>query len=234
MGEDDEVTALQRIFCIAATLCVALLGIVLFSYQTALAAPGDAVSGEKLFQAYCYVCHGSKGQGVGVAAKHLQTKPALLTDHRVMSKRTDEQLFDAIRYCCAGEHGTLAMPNWGEHLQAQEVWDMIAYLRTLHRQPERRGVAARGAATFTRYCWTCHGSTGKGNGVFTALYDPPPPDLTDSKRQTQLTDAELYRIISQGGAAVKRGAAMPAWGHLLTAAEIHDLIAYIRRLASQP
>jgi cbb3-type cytochrome c oxidase subunit III len=234
MGGDDDVTTRQRIFCTAATLYLALLGIVLFDYQTGLAAPGDAVSGEKLFQAYCYVCHGRKGQGDGVAAQHLQTKPRSLTDHRVMSRRTDEQLFDAIRHRGAGKHGSLAMPDWGEHLQAQEIWNLIAYVRMLHRQPAPRGIAARGAATFTRYCWTCHGPTGKGDGVFTALYDPLPPDLTDPKRQAQLTDAELYRIISQGGAAVERGAAMPAWGHLLTAAEIHDLIAYIRHLASRP
>lgn len=224
----------QRTFCIVATSCVVLLGIVLCNYQTGLAAPGDATSGEKLFQTYCYVCHGPRGQGNGVAAEHLQTKPRNLTDRRVMSKRTDAQLFDAIRYRGSGAHGTLAMPDWGEHLQAQAIWDLIAYIRTLPRQPTRHGVAARGAATFTRYCWTCHGPGGQGNGVFTALYDPPPPDLTDPKRQAQLTDAQLFRIISQGGAAVKRGAAMPAWGHLLTAAEIHDLIAYIRYLASRP
>jgi cbb3-type cytochrome c oxidase subunit III len=233
MGGDDEVTPLQRIFHIVTTSCLALLVSVLFGYQTGRAAPGDAVSGEKLFQTYCYVCHGPKGLGDGVAARNLQTKPRNLTDHRVMSKLTDAQLFESIRHRRSGAHGSLVMPDWGEHLQAQEIWDLIAYVRTLHRQPARRGVAARGATTFTRYCWTCHGPTGKGNGVFTALYDPPPPDLTDPKRQAQLTDAQLYRIISEGGAAVKRATAMPAW-HLLTANEIHDLIAYIRHLASKP
>lgn len=234
MGGDDDVTQWQRIFRSAATSCMVLLGLVLFGGQAGWAAPGDAVSGQKLFQTYCYVCHGPKGQGDGIAARNLQTKPRNLTDHRVMSKLTDEQLFDAIRHRGSGAHGSLAMPDWGEHLQTQAIWDLIAYVRTLSRQPVLRGVAARGAATFTRYCWTCHGPTGRGNGVFTALYDPPPPDLTDPKRQAQLTDAQLYRIISQGGAAVERSAAMPAWGHLLSAADIHDLIAYIRHLASRP
>lgn len=211
-----------------------LLGLVCFGEQTGWAAPGDAVSGQKLFQTYCYVCHGLKGQGDGVAAQNLKTKPRNLTDESVMSTRTDAQLFEAIRHRGAGAHGSLAMPDWGEHLQDQEIWDLIAYVRMLPRQPVLRGVAARGAATFTRYCWTCHGPTGQGNGVFTVLYDPPPPDLTDPKRQAQLTDAQLYRIISQGGAAVKRAAAMPAWGDLLSAADIYDLIAYIRYLANQP
>lgn len=224
----------QRIFRIAVTSCMALLGLILLGEQRGWTAPGDAVSGQKLFQTYCYVCHGSKGRGDGVAARNLQTKPRDLTDRRVMSTHTDEQLFDAIRYCCSNMHRSLAMPDWGEHLQEQEVWDLVAYVRTLHRQPAWRGVAARGAATFTRYCWTCHGLTGHGNGALTVLYDPPPGDLTDPKRQAQLTDAELYRIISLGGAAVNRAAAMPAWGHLLTASEIHDLIAYIRYLAIKP
>lgn len=213
---------------------MALFGLVLVAEQTGWAAPGDAVSGQKLFQTYCYVCHGPEGRGNGVAAQILQTKPRSLADHRIMSRRTDEQLFEAIRYRGSGAHGSLAMPDWGEHLQAQEVWDLVAYVRTLHRQPARRGVAGRGAVTFTRYCWTCHGSAGRGNGVFTALYDPPPPDLTDPERQAQFTDAQLYCIISQGGAAVNRAAVMPAWGHLLTAGEIRDLIAYIRHLASKP
>jgi len=228
------VTTWQRIFCRTATSCMVLLGFVWFGAQTGWAAPGDAVSGQKLFQTYCYVCHGLKGQGDGVAAQNLKTKPRDLTDDHVMSTRTDRQLFDAIRQRGSGAHSSLAMPDWGEHLQEQAIWDLVAYVRLLPRQPVLIGVAAQGAATYTRYCWTCHGPTGRGNGVFTALYEPLPGDLTDPKRQAQLTDAQLYRIISQGGAAVERSAAMPAWGHLLSASDIRDLIAYIRYLASKP
>ncbi len=170
----------------------------------------DAISGQKLFQTYCHACHGLKGQGDGVAAKHLKTKPGDLTDQGVMSKRTDQQLFDAIRHRGSDSHGSLAMLDWGEHLRGQEVWDLIAYVRTLHHQQALRGVAARGAATFNRYCWTCHAPTGRGYGVFAALYEPQPRDLTNPDRQALRTDAELYLIISQGSAAVKGFAAMPA------------------------
>ena len=223
-----------KLFRPVATTTLALLSIVLLWATPSRTTPVAVGDGQKLFQTYCFLCHGPHGQGNGVLAQNLTVKPRDLTDDTFMTTRTDQQLFDAIRNDGSSPHGPLAMPAWGNLLSAQDVWALVAYVRTLHRRPSMPGVADQGATLFARYCWTCHGTTGAGDGVFTMIYAPRPLDLADISLQTRRTDAEWYSIISQGGAAVGQSAAMPAWGHLLTAAEIRDLIAYIRRLARRP
>jgi cbb3-type cytochrome c oxidase subunit III len=150
-----------------------------------------------------------------------------------MSTRTDEQLFAAISGGGAAFHGSITMPAWNESLTEQEIWDLVAYIRTLHRKPSYAGVAARGAKLFTQYCWTCHGPGGRGDGPLSAVYRPQPRDLTDSEYLSTRTDRDLYNAISQGGPAVDRSPAMPAWGHTLQPEEIWDLVAYIRHLSQR-
>ena len=57
-------------------------------------------------------------------------------------------------------------------------------------------------------CASCHGATGKGDGVAAAALPPPKPaDWTSEKVQKQ-TDGEIFWKITNG-----RGA-MPPWKHL--------------------
>jgi cbb3-type cytochrome c oxidase subunit III len=206
----------------------------LLSPALAPAADGDAVNGHKLFQAYCSVCHGPEGKGDGVAADVLQKKPPDLTDDTFMTGRSDVQVFDAIRGNRRFAHRPLAMPDWQEALRTQQIWDVVAYVRTLHREPPYQGIPARGAALYTTYCWTCHGATGNGNGILSPLFETQPQNLTAPQVLSKRTDAELYNVIRQGGAAAGRSAGMPAWGGLLTQQEIWDLVSYLRRLAARP
>ena len=62
-----------------------------------LMARGNDIRGERLYQTYCYVCHGPEGKANGVGARHLVVKPRNLSDDAYMSSRTDQQLFDAIK-----------------------------------------------------------------------------------------------------------------------------------------
>jgi mono/diheme cytochrome c family protein len=69
-------------------------------------------------------------------------------------------------------------------------------------------------------CASCHGASGKGDGVAAAALNPKPADWTSKKVQDE-TDGELFWKISNG-----RGA-MPPWKHLQ---ERWALIRYIRSL----
>lgn len=208
-----------------ALACIVLCGWIVLTPTSTLAASGDVRSGDKLFQTYCVACHGRSGKGDGIAADELQTKPQDLTNNDFMSTRTDAQLGTAIGQRTS-PHKVLAMPDWQGLLTAQDIRDLVAYTRTLHRPPALPGIPARGAKLFTRYCWTCHGSAGKADGVFTELFTPRPQDLTERYAMARRTDTELYNVIRHG-----RGPAMPAWGHLLTPQEISDLVVYIRHLS---
>lgn len=71
-------------------------------------------------------------------------------------------------------------------------------------------------------CVSCHGASGKGDGVAAVALNPKPADWTSARVQDQ-TDGELFWKISTG-----RGA-MPSWKHLPDN-ERWALVHYVRSL----
>jgi mono/diheme cytochrome c family protein len=96
--------------------------------------------------------------------------------------------------------------------------------------PRPTGDAARGKPLFQARCISCHKVDGSG-GV--RLGGNPSPDWRDLKHVAQpaWNDSILRDCITNGRAR----SGMPAWGRTgqLKPAEIEDLIAHIRTLASQ-
>ena len=90
----------------------------------------------------------------------------------------------------------------------------------------------QGKHLFARYCATCHGDEGKGDGQNASNLSPAPPDLTTSKNVRDAT--YVRRVIAQGSAVVGRSALSPPWGRSLTAQQIEYLVAYCRALARAP
>lgn len=78
---------------------------------------------------------------------------------------------------------------------------------------------------FVEHCSSCHALDGGGNTVFGRNMYPRVPDLRDAETQ-QLTDGELYYIISNG----VRFTGMPAFGGEDTPQSIWELVLFIRRL----
>ena len=212
---------------------IVLCGVLLVWGSSALAESGNDAKGKKLYLTYCFTCYGKEGKGDGYAARYQPVKPRDLTNETSMSTRTDQQLFDAMSLGSAAFHGPMIMPAWWQSLTAQQRWDLVAYVRTLHRTPPA-GDASRGAVLYANYCWTCHGKTDKGDGPIAMAYKPRPRNLTDRAHLSRRTDYDLYNVISQGGPAVDRAAAMPAWGAVLSPQDMWDLVAYIRQLSRQP
>ncbi len=69
----------------------------------------------------------------------------------------------------------------------------------------------QGAALYQRYCASCHGIEGRGDGPVAAALSPPPPDLT----KLQSTEGELVKQIDGRRTARAHGtAAMPVWGEV--------------------
>lgn len=217
----------QHFICV---LSLVLSGLLLGRATPTMAARGNDASGKKLYLTYCFLCHGTTGKGDGFAAAVQPTKPRDLTNDAYMSARTDQQLFDAISGGGPAFHGSLTMPAWRESLTEAQIWDLVAYIRTVHRPPPA-GNASHGATLYANYCWTCHGKDGKGDGPLAVVYRPQPRTLTDQAYMSTRTDYDLYNAISQGGKMVDRSDAMPAWGPVLAPGEIWDLVAYIRQLS---
>ena len=87
---------------------------------------------------------------------------------------------------------------------------------------------AQGKHLFARYCATCHGDEGHGDGQNASNLSPAPPDIATSKNARDA--AYLRRVIAQGSAATGRSPLSPPWGRSLTAQEIEYLVAYCQAL----
>jgi len=68
-----------------------------------------------------------------------------------------------------------------------------------------------GGALYARYCASCHGVTGRGDGPVAASLDPHPADLTHSNLEL----GDLIRRIDGRSATRPHGtSAMPVWGEV--------------------
>jgi mono/diheme cytochrome c family protein len=89
----------------------------------------------------------------------------------------------------------------------------------------------QGKQVFARYCATCHGDEGKGDGQNASNLNPSPPDLTTSPN---LTDAAyVRRVIAEGSAAAGRSPLSPPWGRTLSDQQIEYVALYCRSLAAR-
>lgn len=199
---------------------------------------GDPMVGRKLYMTYCYTCHGVTGRGDGPAAARLEPKPRNLTDDASMSARKDQDLYNVISGGSPAIHRFSEMPAWKHSLYPERIWDIVAYIRTLHRPREAKGQpVARtgnldsGKRIYADYCAVCHGPEGRGDGPITGMFGPKPFDFKDNAGMAAKRDQELYEAIWGGGDAIGKSTFMPRWAGLLKEQEIWDVIAYVRVFA---
>lgn len=111
-----------------------VLGVVMLAVlsitRVAHAVPGNAVEGKTLYQRLCVGCHGMDGRG-GQMRAMLKVPPRDLTDPGYMATRSDEQLFTAIRAGGEAVGRSATMPAFAGQLSAENIWDTVAYIRTL-------------------------------------------------------------------------------------------------------
>jgi mono/diheme cytochrome c family protein len=101
-------------------------------------------------------------------------------------------------------------------------------------RPEASYELRLGKGIYARYCQTCHGETGAGDGFNAFNLDPRPRDLSDPALQKKKSDAELTDAVRRGGAGVGLSALMPPWGHTLSARQIGEVVLYVRSLGRKP
>lgn len=86
-----------------------------------------ASEGEKVFQTNCVMCHGPEGHGDGPAAQSMDPHPKNLSAFQ--KSVTDDYLFWRIS---EGKPGT-AMIAWKGILSQDQIWQLIAFVRTLRK-----------------------------------------------------------------------------------------------------
>lgn len=143
--------------------------------------------GKTVYAQNCLACHGAKGDGKGDAAAFLLPRPRnfVQANFRLRSTPpshlpTDADLFRSVSL---GLPGT-PMPPWRVNLSEDDRWAVVEYIKafsprfantnedrqtvvSLGTPPARNEVTvAEGKALFTKLaCITCHGETGRGDGI---------------------------------------------------------------------
>lgn len=216
--------------------------------------------GKQLYSQQCAACHGASGSGDGEAAYLLYPKPRdfVAARYRLVSTwdrvPTDQDLFDTVTRGMPGS----AMPSWG-HLPVEQRWALVYYIKTLAekplvvkaaknpnpdgtggegtiqpppRPPFDAAARARALELYTDACASCHGATGRGDGVQEQVdeegYATRPRDLTAGVFKGSPDPVSLYRHIIAG----IPGSPMPmsdwAWGD-----DAWHLVNYVRSLSSE-
>ena len=81
-------------------------------------------SGKKLYKVLCFVCHGPKGKGDGMAGAGLTPKPTNFTTEAFRSQ-TDGAIFWKIT------EGRAPMASYKTSIPEKKRWEIINYIRTL-------------------------------------------------------------------------------------------------------
>jgi mono/diheme cytochrome c family protein len=93
----------------------------------------EVQAGERVYDRNCAICHGPAAHGDGPQAASLDPRPS---DLRSLSGVRSDVGYWFERIKEGGKAGPLprpgsAMPSWGEHLTDEEIWEVVAYLKSL-------------------------------------------------------------------------------------------------------
>ncbi len=101
------------------------------TFKETLVPGADPNEGKQWYYVYCIACHGWMLQGDGPVAIDLDPRPRTLVAGRYMNKKSNLELFTVIKG--GGEAVSLSssMPSWGNYLQDQDIWNIVAWIRAM-------------------------------------------------------------------------------------------------------
>jgi mono/diheme cytochrome c family protein len=93
---------------------------------------------------------------------------------------------------------------------------------------------AQGKRIFYQHCVWCHADATPAGPSNRSNLAPVPPLLNDGATLNVESDEYMQNIITLGGSAMGKSAMMPPYGRMLSAEEIHSVIAFTRAIAQPP
>jgi len=88
------------------------------------------------------------------------------------------------------------------------------------------------AGQYQAVCATCHGATGAGDGPGAAALNPKPANFGDAAFWEGRSDADLVKVIREGGMSVGKSPLMPAWGALFDETKAQAIVTYLKTFAA--
>ena len=120
--------------------CYLMMSLIVFFIvcgSNCLAKEADVRRGHRIYGQYCTPCHGQQGNGRGPRAKNerLQPPPRDHTNGFYMNMQPDLRLFKVIKFGGKANNLSHIMPQWKHVLSDHQIFDIIAYLRTIAKNP---------------------------------------------------------------------------------------------------
>lgn len=212
----------------------------------------SAADPAKLYQSYCSVCHGDKGDGQSRARASLNPTPVDFTSPGTRAMLTRERMILGVR---EGRPGT-AMVGWKTQLSDVQIAAIVDHVRNTFMNANAnldagsaqigaakpfvapaasqykntapvpaslKGDWAAGQRLYEQNCVACHGRDGDGNGPRAYFISPRPRSFVSAESRAAFGRPLLILSIAQG----KRGTEMPSWEKVLNAQDIANTAEYV-------
>lgn len=176
-------------FAVCFTLCVLLVVVLATgtSEASALAAPypqdapqnpPDPRLGLAIYSQKCAPCHGDSGLGNGPQAAQLQFPPTQFADALTMRELAPSTMFSVTKL------GRIErfMPPFGGSTSDPDIWNVVAYVWSLHVGAED---LRSGETLYQTNCAACHGDAGRGDGPQATADVPDLTSLAQTATQSQ-------------------------------------------------
>ena len=214
---------------------------------------GDATRGKPIYEQYCVLCHGEKGDGQGHFSQDTTPVPRDFRQGTYKWRTTPSGSLptdgDLERVLITGLYGT-SMSSLRTTLNHQQRLDVVAYIKTFSPRfatekpepaitippepPYNAESVKRGAEVYEKYnCAQCHGDGAEGDGEsaddLTDDWGNPivPYDLTEVHIKCGDTGPAIYRVFIGG----LNGTPMPSFADSISPAEAWDLVHFIQSLS---
>jgi len=179
----------------------------------------QSVDPAALYQDYCSVCHGDKGDGKSHAQQGLVPPPRDFTSPRSAVELSRDRIILGIAEGVPGS----AMSGWKSRLSEAQISALADFIQTRFMLPSTAASGSRGSRIYAEYCSVCHGDRGQGAIWATEGLSPPPVNFTDPKIQQSLSRDHMIDAVAHGRAET----AMTGWKSRLSQQEIGTVVDYV-------
>ncbi len=193
-----------------------------FFLITQTQAEASAIKPDLIYHNYCSVCHGDKGDGNSHAESSMVPPPANFTLQKTARRLTRKRMIHSVT---KGRPGT-AMVAWEDQLNAREIAGVVDYIREFFMPPVGAGDVSRGKKLYARTCSVCHGDHGRSAKWGSNLLRFRPRNFTTEASRRELSRERMIHSVTHG----VPGTPMVAFNSQLSAAEISDIVDYIREV----
>jgi mono/diheme cytochrome c family protein len=184
------------------------------------AAPHEGADGAAIYQQYCSVCHGDRGDGESRASGSLKPPPRDFTTPRAAGELSRERMIASVT---KGVPGT-AMTGWDNQLDTHEIAAVVDHIRSNIMLASIGDDTDPGRKVYAEYCSVCHGDRGDGVSRASGSLIPSPRNFTNALAARELSRDRMIASVTYGRA----NTAMPPWETQLSKDDIAATVDFIR------